>query len=113
MSAISILAQVDTMSLENGMELRLLSAWELLGIRREALELSQSEEDYPLCLNACLISFALEVEGKALFQSGAEVLKGLCVEEIANLARRWGEFNRQVNPSPTMPMADVEELKKN
>lgn len=113
MSAISILAQVDKMSLDNGMELRLVSAWELLGIRREAMSLSTSAEDRALCMNACLIGKALEAEGVAVFDSGKAVLQGLSVEEIGALAKEWGAFNQKVNPAPSMKKEDLEELKKN
>lgn len=113
MSAISILAQVDKKPLDNGMELRLVSAWELLEIRREAMELSTVPEDRALCLNACLLGKALEFEGKAVFESGTGVLQGLSVEEIASLAKEWGEFNQKVNPAPSLGEKDLEELKKN
>lgn len=113
MSAISILAQVDKMSLDNGMELRLVSAWELLGIRREAMELSSVAEDRALCMNACLIGKALESEGVAVFESGKAVLQGLSVEEIASLAQEWGAFNQKVNPAPSLGESDLEALKKN
>lgn len=113
MSAISILAQVDKMDLDNGMELRLLSAWEILGIRKEAAALSTSQEDRGLCVNACLIAHALEAEGKPVFESGKAVLLGLSVEEIGDLAQRWGAFNREVNPGPSTPETELEGLKKN
>lgn len=113
MSAISILAQVDRMSLENGMELRLVSAWELLDIRREAGELSAVPEDMALCINACLLAHALEQEGKGVFSSGKEVLCGLSVEEIARLAQEWGSFNRRVNPAPSLGGEALEQEKKN
>lgn len=113
MSAISILAQVDKKALDNGMELRLVSAWELLDIRREALELSSVPEDRALCLNACLIGKALESEGVAVFDSGKAVLQGLSVEEIGALAKEWGAFNQKVNPAPSLGEEALEELKKN
>lgn len=113
MSAISILAEVDRTPLENGMELRLVSAWELLAIRQEALKLSRSEADRGLCVNACLMAYALESEGVALFEDGEAVLKGLSVEEIANLAKLWREFNEKVNPSPCLPQEELDSLKKN
>ncbi len=113
MSAISILAQVDRLGLENGMELRLVSAWELLDIRREAGEISTCPEDMALCVNACLLARALEQEGVCVFESGKAVLCGLSVEEIAGLSRQWGSFNRRVNPAPSLGGEDMEMLKKN
>ena len=48
----SILAGADRMELENGMELRLLSALEVLEARREAAQLAESQEERALCSNA-------------------------------------------------------------
>ena len=77
----------ERMRLEDGRELRLLSALEVLQARREAEELAQSERERALCSNACLLSRALETqEGEPVFSSGREVLSGLRVEEIAALA---------------------------
>lgn len=113
MSAISMLAQMDKMSLDNGMELRLVSAWEILDIRREAGKLASCQEDRGLCTNACLIAHALEAEGKPVFADGTAVLLGLSVEEIASLVKQWSDFNRQVNPGPSTQEEDLEDLKKN
>ena len=52
----SILAGADRMELENGMELRLLSALEVLEARREAAQLAESQEERALCSNACLLA---------------------------------------------------------
>lgn len=110
----SILAGRDRMDLDNGMQLRLLSALEVLQARREAEELTQEERERPLCSNACLLSRALETqEGEPVFSSGREVLSGLRVEEIAALAGTWSRFNREENPSLTMGAEQVEEVKKN
>ena len=110
----SILAGRDRMDLDNGMQLRLLSALEVLQARREAEELAQEERERPLCSNACLLSRALETqEGEPVFSCGREVLAGLRVEEIAALAGTWSRFNREENPSLTMGTEQVEEVKKN
>lgn len=109
----SILAEVDRLVLEDGLSLRLLSALEVLEARREAVGLCSEERERPLCANACLIARALELEGEAVFPSGEAVLAGLRMEEIAGLARRWGDFNRSVNPSPQMGTDEAELLKKN
>ena len=110
----SILAKRDRMALDNGMQLRLLSALEVLQARREAEELSQGERERALCSNACLLARALETqEGKPVFSGGLEVLSGLRVEEIAALAGIWSRFNREENPSLIMAQEQAEELKKN
>ena len=56
----SILAGRDRLSLDNGMDLRLLSALEVLQARREAGELAQEDRERALCSNACLLARALE-----------------------------------------------------
>lgn len=94
-----------------GLELRLLSAWEVLEARREAEELARGEREKALCANACLLARALEKDGKAAFPSGEAVLEALTVETIAALSRQWAEFKRRENPSPREEGA-VEEAKK-
>ena len=81
----SILAGADRMELENGMELRLLSALEILEARREAAQLAESQGERALCSNACLLARALESGEKPVFDSGRAVLAGLTVSEIAAL----------------------------
>ena len=98
--ALSILAQQDRMTLENGMDLRLLSALEVLQARREAEELANSERERALCSNACLLARALErtEDHSPVFDSGRAVLAGMTVEEIGVLAAQWGAFRREVDP---------------
>ena len=109
----SILAMEDRMTLGNGMDLRLLSALEVLQARRETDALSGGERERALCSNACLLARALEVDGNPIFESGAAVLAGMRVEEISALAQRWAEFNRRENPSLNQCEEDVQTLKKN
>ena len=70
----SILAGADRMELENGMELRLLSALEILEARREAAQLAESQGERALCSNACLLARALEREEdeSPVFSDGRE-----------------------------------------
>ena len=96
------------------MELRLLSALEILEARREAAQLAESQGERALCSNACLLARALETqEGEPVFSSGREVLSGLRVEEIAALAATWSRFNREENPGLTMEAEQAEDVKKN
>ena len=112
---LSILAEKDRISLENGMDLRLLSALEVLQARREAAELAQEEREKALCSNACLLARALEhSEGhEAVFADGRAVLAGLTVEEIGALAARWGELRRSSNPGLDLTAEGLENVKKN
>ena len=81
-------------------ELRLLSAREVLEARREGDALARDGGERAVCRNACLIARALERGGKPVFESGQAALDGLRVEDIARLAGRWAELNRECNPSP-------------
>ena len=101
------------MDLKNGMSLRLLSALEVLEARREGDQLAQSQQERPLCRNACLLARALESQEGAVFASGREVLGALRLEEIAALAGRWSDFNRRENPSLDLEEDGRETLKKN
>ena len=95
-----------------GLELRLLSAAEVLEARREAESLQAGEKERALCANACLLARALERGGERVFESGQQVLQTLRVEEIAPLARQWGEWNRRENPGPAAPREEVARIKK-
>ena len=109
----SILAGQDRLPLNNGMELRLLSALEVLQARREAGELAQEDRERALCSNACLLGRALESGEKPVFDSGRAVLAGLTVSEIAALAGRWREFDRKENPAAAGTAEELENVKKN
>ena len=68
-----------------GLELRLLSAREVLEARREAAGLTREDRERALCANACLLARALERGGEPVFSTGGAVLEGLSVEQIASL----------------------------
>lgn len=111
----SILAGQDRLPLNNGMELRLLSALEVLQARREAGELAQEDRERALCSNACLLARALEQaeDHTPVFADGRAVLAALTVEEIAALAGRWARFRQENNPGLNLTDGELEELKKN
>ena len=108
----SILAGRDRMALDNGMNLRLLSALEVLQARREADELAQEDRERALCSNACLLARALERGGQPVFADGGAALAGLSAREIGALAGRWAAFDRAENPSPEDGEERLEGLKK-
>lgn len=95
-----------------GLELRLLSAREVLEARREAAGLTLEDRERALCANACLLARALERGGEPVFSTGGAVLEGLSVEQIASLSRQWSAFNRRENPSPEEGEPEVHDLKK-
>ena len=108
-----MLERRERLKLEDGRELRLLSALEVLEARREAEGLARGEAEAALCANACLLARALETqEGERVFSSGEAVLSGLRVEEISNLARTWSRFNREENPPLTLSQEQEDEVKK-
>ena len=111
----SILARQDRVHLDNGMDLRLLSALEVLQARREAGELACEDRERALCSNACLLARALErtENHTPVFPDGQSVLAGLTVEEISALARRWSQFDREENPGLSLTEEELEHAKKN
>jgi hypothetical protein len=107
-----ILAAARRLPLGEGLELRLLSAMEVLEARREAAQLAAEGREQALCSNACLLARALERRGRPAYDNGAAVLRDLTVEGIVTLARRWSDFNRAENPSLTAEEGEVDALKK-
>lgn len=112
--ALSILAGRDRLSLDNGFDLRLLSALETLQARREGMELAGDDRELALCSNACLLARALErsEDRKPVFSNGQAVLAGLTAEEIAALAARWSRFSRENDPGLDLSEEALEEVKK-
>ena len=98
--------------LGHGLELRLLSAREVLEARREAENLSRDGAERALCANACLLARALERNGRPMYGDGQEVLEGLTPGRIEALAGQWAAFHREENPSPEDGAERVEALKK-
>ena len=111
----SILARQDRIHLDNGMDLRLLSALEVLQARREAGELACEDRERALCSNACLLARALErtENHTPVFPDGPSVLAGLTVEEIGALAARWAQLRRRSDPGLDVSQTELEDLKKN
>ena len=95
-----LLEGMERLRLEDGRTLRLLSALEVFQARREAEEMAQGGEELALCANACLLSRALERDGRPVFDSGRAALAGMSAREIGDLAGRWAAFDRGENPSP-------------
>lgn len=98
-------------ALGSGWSLRLLPALEELEARREGEALADGEREKALCMNACLVAHALCRNGAVFFESGRAVLEQLTAGQIAVLARRWSEFDRENNPKP-WEEARVNEAKK-
>lgn len=96
----------------DGLELRLLTAMEVLQARREAESLVQEDREKALCSNACLLARALEQGGASVFESGRAVLEAMTPERIAELAKMWAAMNRGENPSSEDDEERVRALKK-
>lgn len=96
------------------MELRLLSALEVLQARREAAELASEDRERALCSNACLLARALErsEDRTPVFADGRAVLAGLTVEEIAALASRWSQLRKEQDPGLNLSQEELENVKK-
>ena len=65
-----MLERRERLKLEDGRELRLLSALEVLEARREAEGLARGEAEAALCANACLLARALEQAREAREKQG-------------------------------------------
>ena len=111
----SLLARQDRVHLDNGMDLRLLSALEVLQARREAGELACEDRERALCSTACLLARAQErtENHTPVFPDGQSVLAGLTVEEIGALAARWAQLRRRSDPGLDVSQTELEKLKKN
>ena len=111
----SLLAQPDRLRLENDVDLRLLSALEMLQAKREADSLAQTPAEHSLCANACLLARALEHAHThaPLFPDGQAVLAGLTPQEIGSLAERWAGLHQSENPGFNLSQSQLETLKKN
>ena len=96
-----MLERRERLKLEDGRELRLLSALEVLEARREAEGLARGEAEAALCANACLLARALERGGQPVFADGGAALAGLSAREIG-----------AENPSPEDGEERLEGLKK-
>ena len=107
------MARRDRLELDNGMTLRLLSAFEVLQARREAGELAGEARERALCSNACLLARALEHDGQPVFSGGLAVLEGLTVAEIVALCEQWRDFDRRENPALNLGEQELEHVKKN
>jgi len=94
------------------LELRLLTALEVLQARREAESLMQGEREKALCANACLLARALERNEQPVFESGLAVLETLTPDRIAELARQGAALDRGENPAPEDDEERVRSLKK-
>ena len=107
-----ILTASPRQRLPGGVQLRLLTAQEVLEARREATALAGEDRDRALCSNACLLARALERGGQPVFADGGAALAGLSAREIGALAGRWAAFDRAENPSPEDGEERLEGLKK-
>ena len=84
-----MLERRERLKLEDGRELRLLSALEVLEARREAEGLARGEAEAALCANACLLARALERGGQPVFADGGAALAGLSARGIGRSSGRW------------------------
>ena len=94
-------------------ELRLLSAREMLGLRRDIAsgELDDAQQR-ALWANAELLSIALYRDDAPMFDGAEEVLSTLGVGEINALVERYAALDGAVNPSVEDGRGEIEALKK-
>ena len=94
-------------------ELRLLSAREMLALRREAASGDfEDAEQRALWGNAALLSLALYRDDAPVFKSAEETLSALGAGEINALIERYAILDGAVNPSAEDGRGEIEALKK-
>ncbi|MDO4813239.1 MAG: hypothetical protein Q3995_06975 [Eubacteriales bacterium] len=94
-------------------ELRLLSAREMLALRRTlAPEAFDDAQQRALFANASLLSRALYCGEETVFPDGETVLETLGVGEINALIERYAQLDAAVNPSGEDGRERIEALKK-
>lgn len=103
----------DRLELGDGTSLRLLSAMEVLRAQQAGALLQQAAAaPAALCANACILAMAWEGEGGPLHPDGQAVLAHCTISQIQELARRWAQFDRGVNPGLSEREEDIAVLKK-
>ena len=94
-------------------ELRLLSAREMLALRRSVASGDfKDAEQHALRSNATLLSLALYRNGETVFADADGVLTALGVGEINALVERYAILDGMVNPSVEDRRGEIEALKK-
>ena len=94
-------------------ELRLLSAREMLALRRSVASGDFDDaEQRALWGNAALLSLALYHGDEAVFKGAEAVLSALGVGEINALVGRYASLDGAVNPSAEDGRGEIEALKK-
>lgn len=94
-------------------ELRLLSAREMLALRRAAASGDFDDaEQRALWGNGALLSLALQRGDESMFDDAEAVLSTLGVGEINALVERYAILDGAVNPSAEGGRREIEALKK-
>ena len=107
-----ILTASPRQRLPGGVQLRLLTAQEVLEARREATALAGEDRDRALCSNACLVARAVVRRGRPVYGSGEEVLHRLTVGQVETLARRWMAFYQEEGLGTGLERSRLDQLKK-
>lgn len=107
-----ILTASPRQRLPGGVQLRLLTAQEVLEARREATALAGEDRDRALCSNACLVARAVVRRGRPVYGSGEEVLHKLTVGQVETLARRWMAFYQEEGLGTGLERSRLDQLKK-
>ena len=107
-----ILTASPRQRLPGGVQLRLLTAQEVLEARREATALAGEDRDRALCSNACLVARAVVRRGRPGDGSGAVVLHWLTVGQVETLARRWMAFYQEEGLGTGLERSRLDQLKK-
>ena len=87
---------------ERAYEMRVVTAWELLALRREiAARPCADERERALFSNAALLAKCLTHRGEAVFADAEDVLRALGAGEINDLVERYARVDGIAAPEPS------------
>ena len=87
-------------ALENGLELCVVPAYEVLQSRREAMDAcGEDEQTLGLWMNACLLARAIYRDGARAFSGGEALMRAASAEQIERWTEEYAALCREENPA--------------
>lgn len=86
--------------LGDGLELRVVPAYEVLQSRREAMDAcGEDEQTLGLWMNACLLARAIYRDGARAFSGGEALMRAASAEQIERWTEEYAALCREENPA--------------
>ena len=86
--------------MENGLELCVVPAYEVLQSRREAMDAcGEDEQTLGIWMNACLLARAIYRDGARAFSGGEALMRAASAEQIARWTEAYAALCREENPA--------------